>query len=193
MDRVRCGFCQITLAYCFVFWRASLAYITLLISAAAVNSVITGRSNEKGHLILSQKRSVMARVVKESHSFTFHPRESYEWNELCLSGPRRDGRLSQPRYHNGNNILRTATWRLSQLLAVHTVMPHWASRRTQLAYSCYPKPSVEPMTSWVASHDANHCATESQSSFHHHQNAVVWESVNHPSCPQSELALHHAS
>jgi len=73
----------------------------------------------------------MARVVEGFHSFT------------C-----RRARLST----NGivNSLPRTATWRLSQLLAAQSVTPHWANRA---------QASVELTTSRAVNFDANQWAT----------------------------------
>jgi len=67
---------------------------------------------------------------------------------VLIYRPRRDGRLSWW----VNSLRRTATWRLSQLSAVQTVTPHWATGAQENV-------ELELVASRTASHDANHWVT----------------------------------
>jgi len=57
-----------------------------------------------------------------------------------------------------NNLLRTATWQVSQSLAVPTAMIHWATRMLWLC-------SVGSLSSWATSCNTKHWATESPNTY----------------------------
>jgi len=84
---------------------------------------------------------------------------SRSWSSFTDPG-RMEGWVSQKW---ASSLPRTATWRISWLLTVQTVMPYRASERTQLtpAATRSAGPSVELMTSWGVTNDSNHCVTES--------------------------------
>jgi len=82
----------------------------------------------------------MARIVEGSHSFTHCPciYPQMEWTIPAFSFPAEaDSHLTTPDGWRAelayapwwcvNNLSRTATWWLSQLLAVQTITPHWAA------------------------------------------------------------------